>query len=169
MGKVASLNSIRGDVILPEVVYDEHSQNTYIFANNITANNIAPWLTFGTVLDNQKAVTVLGTYLQNKNIMDVIYREGYTDIEMEAGPYLSAIYELSRPQRYPINQIVNLNKLSFDLGITHYVSDTPYTKGKNLGAGGLAYFGMDSTYAISIAILRRIIQLEETRLNKTQK
>jgi hypothetical protein len=169
MGKAASLNGIRGDVVLPEVVYDEHSQNTYIFANNITADNIAPWLTFGTVLDNQKAVTVLGTYLQNKNIMDVIYREGYTDIEMEAGPYLSAVYELSRPQRYPINQIVNLNKLNFDLGIMHYVSDTPYTKGKSLGAGGLAYFGMDSTYAISIAILRRIIQLEEIRLNKTQK
>ena len=169
MGKAASLNGIRGDVILPEVVYDEHSQNTYIFANNITANNIAPWLTFGTVLDNQKAVTVLGTFLQNKNIMDVIYREGYTDIEMEGGPYLSAIYELSRPQRYPINQIVNLNKLSFDLGIMHYVSDTPYTKGKSLGAGGLAYFGMDSTYAISIAILRRIMQLEEHRLSKAQK
>ena len=90
MGKAASLNGIRGDVILPEVVYDEHSQNTYIFANNITANNIAPWLTFGTVLDNQKAVTVLGTFLQNKNIMDVIYREGYTDIEMEGRTYLSA-------------------------------------------------------------------------------
>ena len=68
-----------------------------------------------------------------------------------------------------INQIVNLNKLSFDLGIMHYVSDTPYTKGKSLGAGGLAYFGMDSTYAISIAILRRIMQLEEHRLSNAQK
>ena len=28
--------------------------------------------------------------------MDVFYREGYTDIEMEAGPYLSAIYEMTR-------------------------------------------------------------------------
>ena len=68
----------------------------------------------------------MGTFLQNKNIMDVIYREGYTDIEMEGGPYLSAVYELSRPQRYPVNQIVNLNKLPFDLGIMHYVSDTLY-------------------------------------------
>ena len=118
------------------------------------------------MLDNQKAVTVLGTYLQNKNILDVVYREGYTDIEMEAGPYLSAVYELSRPQRYPINQIVNLNKLSFDLGIMHYVSDTPNTKGKNLGAGSLSYFGMDSTYAVSITILKRILQLEKERLAK---
>ena len=164
MGKAASLNGVRGDVIIPEVVYDEHSQNTYIFANNFTAKDVAPHLTFGTVLDNQKAVTVMGTFLQNKNIMDVIYREGYTDIEMEAGPYLSAVYELSRPQRYPTNQIVNLNKLSFDLGIMHYVSDTPYTKGKNLGAGALSYFGMDSTYAVSITILKRIIALERHRI-----
>ena len=163
MGKPASLNNVRGDVIILEVVYDEHSQNTYIFANNFSAKDVAPHLTFGTVLDNQKAVTVMGTFLQNKNIMDVIYREGYTDIEMEAGPYLSAIYELSRPQRYPVNQIVNLNKLPFDLGIMHYVSDTPYTKGKNLGAGALSYFGMDSTYAVSLTILKRIIALEKQR------
>ena len=45
-------------------------------------------------LDNQKAVTVLGTFLQNSTYMDVFYREGYTDIEMEAGPYLSAVYEM---------------------------------------------------------------------------
>lgn len=165
MGKAASLNGVRGDVIIPEVVYDEHSHNTYIFANNFTANDVAPHLGFGTVLDNQKAVTVMGTFLQNKTIMDVIYRERYTDIEMEAGPYLSAVYELSRPQRYPVNQIVNLNKLPFDLGIMHYVSDTPYTKGKNLGAGALSYFGMDSTYAVSLSILKRILFLEKQRLN----
>jgi hypothetical protein len=155
---------VRGDVIIPEVVYDEHSHNTYIFANQFSAKDVAPHLTFGTVLDNQKAVTVMGTFLQNKNIMDVIYREGYTDIEMEGGPYLSAIYELSRPQRYPVNQIVSLNKLPFDLGIMHYVSDTPYTKGKNLGAGALSYFGMDSTYAVSLTILKRIIALEKQRI-----
>src|SRR5690606_39121326 len=164
MGKAASLNGVRGDVIIPEVVYDEHSQNTYIFANQFSAKDVAPHLTFGTVLDNQKAVTVMGTFLQNKNIMDVIYREGYTDIEMEGGPYLSAVYELSRPQRYPVNQIVNLNKLPFDLGIMHYVSDTPYTKGKNLGACALSYFGMHSTYAVSLTILKRIIALERQRI-----
>lgn len=106
----------------------------------------------------------MGTFLQNRNILDVVYREGYTDVEMEAGPYLSAIYELFRPQRHPIDEIVNLYGVPFDLGILHYVSDTPYSKGKNLGAGGLSYFGMDSTYAVSVAILKRIIMLEKLRL-----
>lgn len=165
MGKAASLNGVRGDVVLPNVVYDEHSRNTYLFNNNFTAADIAPNLNFGTVLDNQKAVSVMGTFLQNRNILDVVYREGYTDVEMEAGPYLSAIYELFRPQRHPIDEIVNLYGVPFDLGILHYVSDTPYSKGKNLGAGGLSYFGMDSTYAVSVAILKRIISLEKRRID----
>lgn len=164
MGKAASLNGVRGDVILPNVVYDEHSRNTYLFNNNFSAADIAPYLNFGTVLDNQKAVSVMGTFLQNRNVLDVVYREGYTDVEMEAGPYLSGIYELYRPPRHPSDEIVNLYGLPFDLGILHYVSDTPYSKGKNLGAGGLSYFGMDSTYAVSLAILKRIIMLEKLRL-----
>jgi hypothetical protein len=46
------------------------------------------------------------------------------------------------------------------LGIIHYASDTPYTQARTLGARGLSYFGMDSTYAGSLAILRRILSLE---------
>ena len=164
MGKAASLNGVVGDVIIPNVVYDEHSRNTYLFNNNFNADDVARFLKFGTVLDNQKAVSVLGTFLQNSNIMDVIYREGYTDIEMEAGPYLSAVYELYRPQRHPVNEIVDLHKLPFDVGILHYVSDTPMSKGKNLGAGTMSYFGMDSTYAVSLSILRRILEIETKRL-----
>ncbi|HPS42725.1 MAG TPA: hypothetical protein PK040_09005 [Anaerolineaceae bacterium] len=123
-----------------------------------------PYLVFGTVLDNQKALTVLGTFLQNANMMDVMYREGYTDIEMEAGPYLSAIYEMTRPKRHPVNEIVNLQGAALDVGILHYVSDTPMSKGANLGAGALSYRGMDSTYATSVAILRRILAGERRRL-----
>lgn len=166
MGKAATLNGRSGDVMIPNVVQDEHSQNTYLFQNCFTAGEVAPYLQFGTVLDNQKAVSVYGTFLQNPRIMDVVYREGYTDIEMEAGPYLSAVYEMARPKRHPVNEIVNLYNLSFDLGILHYASDTPLSKGKNLGAGTLSYFGMDSTYAATIAILRRIFRLEQARLAK---
>ena len=164
MGKAATLNGVRGDIMIPNVVQDEHSQNTYIFQNIFTAPDVIPWLVFGTVLDNQKALTVQGTFLQNASLMDVMYREGYTDIEMEAGPYLSAVYEMTRPKRHPVNEIVNLQGASFDIGILHYASDTPLSKGRNLGAGALSYRGMDSTYAASVAILRRIFQMEKKRL-----
>ena len=163
MGKAAALNGIVGDVMIPNVVHDEHSRNTFIFPNAIAAADVAPHLVYGTVLDNQKAVTVRGTFLQNAEYMDVFYREGYTDIEMEAGPYLSAVYEMFRPKRYPEDEVVNLYGLPFDLGIAHYASDTPLGKGKNLGASTLSYFGMDPTYATTIAILRRILHLEQIR------
>jgi len=166
MGKAATLNGRLGDVMIPNVVQDEHSQNTYLFQNCFSAAEVTPYLQFGSVLDNQKAVSVFGTFLQNPRIMDVIYREGYTDIEMEAGPYLSAVYEMSRPKRHPVNEIVSLYPLPFDMGILHYASDTPFSKGKNLGAGTLSYFGMDSTYASTLAILRRIFKLEQARLAK---
>jgi hypothetical protein len=164
MGKAATLNGVRGDVLIPNVVQDEHSLNTYIFQNAFSAADVSPYLVYGTVLDNQKAVSVLGTFLQNSRVMDVVYREGYTDIEMEAGPYLSAVYEMFRPQRHPRDEIVNLYGVPFDLGILHYASDTPLSKGKNLGVGTLSYFGVDSTYATTIAILRRILELERKRI-----
>jgi hypothetical protein len=166
MGKSATLNGVLGDVLIPNVVHDEHSQNTYLFQNAFSAAQVSPYLWYGNVLDNQKAVTVLGTFLQNSRVMDVIYREGYTDIEMEAGPYLSAVYEMYRPKRHPVNEIVNLYEIPFDLGILHYASDTPMSKGRNLGAGALSYRGMDPTYAATTAIIRRILSLELLRIRQ---
>ena len=164
MGKAATLNGVLGDVMIPNVVHDEHSKNTYMFKNAFSAKDVSEDLIYGTVMDNQKAVTVLGTFLQNGKLAEVFYREGYSDIEMEAGPVLSAIYEMYRPTRHPVNEIVNLYGLPFDLGVVHYASDTPLSKGKNLGAGTLSYLGMDSTYAASLAILRRIFKMEKRRL-----
>jgi hypothetical protein len=166
MGKSASLNGTIGDIVIPNVVHDEHSKNTFIFQNCFNATNVSPYLLYGTVLDNQKCVSVRGTFLQNPHYMEVFYREGYTDIEMESGPYLSAIYEMYRPQRHPINEIINLYEVPFDIGIIHYVSDNPMGKGKNLGAGSLSYYGMDSTYASSIAVLKHIFQREKVRINQ---
>jgi hypothetical protein len=164
LGKAATLNGVIGDIMIPSVVHDEQSQNTYLIENCFTANDVSEDLIYGTVLDNQKAVSVRGTFLQTPRYMDVFYREGYTDIEMEAGPYLSAIYEMYRPKRYPNNEIVNLHALPFDLGLLHYASDTPLSKGKNLGEGSLSYFGMDATYASSLAVLRRVFNREMVRL-----
>ncbi len=160
MGKAATLNGRIGDVIIPNVVYDEHSQNTFLFNNCFTARDVEKYLVYGSVLDNQKAITVKGTFLQNQKFMELFYREGYTDIEMEAGPYLSAIYEMIYPKRFPINEIVRLYHTNFDFGFLHYASDTPYSKGRNLGAVHPSYFGMDPTYATSLAILERILRRE---------
>lgn len=165
MGKAATLNGRVGDVMIPNVVYDEHSRNTFLFKNCFLAHHLAPYLLYGTVFDNQKAVTVRGTFLQNREFMSVFYREGYTDLEMEAGPYLSAVYEDIYPQRYPVNEIVNLFiNAPYDIGLLHYASDTPYSRRQSLLSKSLSYFGVDATYACSVAILRRILEVEISRL-----
>ncbi len=169
MGKAATLNGRIGDVTLPNVVHDEHSQNTYLFGNCFCASDLSANLKVGSVLDNQKAVTARGTFLQNPRYMDVFYREGYTIIEMEAGPYLSAVYEMVRPQRHPVNEIVNLYTVPFDIGFIHYASDMPLSKGKNLGAGSLRYTGIEATYAAAIAILRRIFRNEANYVQRAMR
>ena len=162
LGKAATLNGRIGDIMMVNVVYDEHSGNTYWFDNAFDYDTVSPYLLFGAALDNQKAVTVKGTFLQNQGYLDFYYRENYTVVEMEAGPYLSAIYEDVYLERHPSDQAINLAPLSrhLDIGIIHYASDTPYTRAQTLGARGLSYYGMDSTYASTIAILRRIFTLE---------
>jgi hypothetical protein len=165
MGKSATLNGRVGDVMIPNVVYDEHSRNTFLFKNCFLAQDVAPYLLYGTVFDNQKAVTVRGTFLQNREFMSVFYREGYTDLEMEAGPYLSAVYEDIYPQRYPVDEIVNLFiNAPYDIGLLHYASDTPYSRRQSLLSKSLSYFGVDATYACSVALLRRILKVEIGRM-----
>ncbi len=165
MGKAATLNGQVGDVLISRTVHDEHSENTYLFPNAFSAQDIAPYLELTNVLDNQKAVTSRGPFLQNSTYMGVFYREGYTVLEMEAGPYLSAIYELGDPRRYPNDEVVNLGeRLGFDLGFLHYASDTPYSRRQTLLSKSLSMFGMESTYACATAIVRRILACELARL-----
>ena len=170
LGKAATLNGRIGDVMLANVVYDEHSGNTFWFDNCFHYEDVAPLLVFGAALDNQKAVTVKGTYLQNQGYLDFYYRENYTVVEMEAGPYLNAIYEDIFLSRFPADEAINLRPQTaeaMDLGIIHYASDTPYTRAQTLGARGLSFFGMDSTYGSTIAILRRVFAREAERLGVT--
>ncbi len=160
MGKAATLNSDVGDVMIPNVVYNEHSGNTYWLDNSLSANDVQPHLVYGSAVDNQRAVAVRGTFLQNRDYLEFYYQGHYTVVEMEAGPYLDACYEIGQPDRYPLNESVNMARVNFDLGIVHYASDTPYTQARTLGARGLSYRGMDSTYAAAIALARRILQRE---------
>jgi hypothetical protein len=165
MGKAATLNGRVGDVMISKIIHDEHSMNTYLMRNALTASDVQPFMRHGTVLDNQKALTVRSAFLQNRDYMDVFYREGYTVMEMEAGPYLSAMYELAEPRRHPKDEIVSLiDRNTVDVGVIHYASDTPYSRRQSLLSKSLSYFGVESTYGCAIAIARRIFTNELARL-----
>jgi hypothetical protein len=158
LGKAATLNGDIGDVLIVDFVHDEHTGNTYSFDNAFSYTDVAPFLERGSVLDNQRAVTVKGTFLQNREYLDLFYRESYTVVEMEAGPYLSALYEATHVSRHPLGEAVHFRRLPLEFGVVHYASDTPYTRARTLGSRSLSFEGVDSTYASAVAILRRILR-----------
>ena len=166
MGKAATLNGRIGDVMLSSNVYDEHTRNTFLFENAFSSKDVEPHLVHGSVFDNQAALTVRSAFLQNRNYMNAFYRDGYTVLEMEAGPFLSGVYELVNPTHVRTNEIVHLSgRTPFEVGFLHYASDTPYSRRESLLSKSLSYFGVDSTYACAIAIVRRIFELEVRRGN----
>src|SRR5205085_12609185 len=91
LGKAATLNADVGDVMISNVVHDEHSNSTYWLDNAFAVDDLAADLRFGTGLDNQRAVTVKSTFLQNRSYLDFYYREAFTVVEMEAGPFCNAV------------------------------------------------------------------------------
>jgi hypothetical protein len=160
IGKAASLIADRGDVIIPSVVVDQHTRNQYFFENCIKARDIVPFMDtpFHGIYDNQRAITVLGTLLQNDEMLYNFQAMGITDIEMEAGPYLSTIYEMTRPKRYPENETISMTSLDMDIGIVHYVSDNPFSHQRL--ADNLDSDGINATYASTNAVLRKIFLRE---------
>jgi hypothetical protein len=163
LGKAATLNGDVGDVLIADFVRDEHTGNTVSFDNAFGYADVAPFLERGSVLDNQRAVTVKGTFLQNRDYLDLFYRDTYTIVEMEAGPYLSALYEATQVNRHPLGEAIHFRRLPLDIGFIHYASDTPYTRARTLGSRSLSFEGVDSTYASAVAILRRILTRENAR------
>ena len=161
MGKAATLNGQIGDILLPSTVYDTHTKNTYTFNNAFKKEDFSTLFKTGTLLSGQKSVSTKGTFLENDDMVKKWFDDDYTIIEMEGGPYLNAVYEFIYYDRYEENQFISLGNPPFELGIAHYASDTPYSKAKNLGIRNLSYEGVEPTYAISLAILKKIIQREK--------
>jgi hypothetical protein len=168
MGKGATLTGRVGDILLCNIVSDERTATTYLLHNSFNAEDVERYLVYGTALDNQRAATARGTFLQNWGFLDSLHRAGNNLVEMEAGPYLEALTEMMLPERAPHGEMINLVGAPVDLGFVHYASDTPYTKGQTLGERNLSYFGMDSTYAAALAIARRILNCEVARLSSIE-
>ncbi|MGC2191384.1 MAG: hypothetical protein WA751_03510 [Candidatus Dormiibacterota bacterium] len=158
LGKAATLNADVGDVMVSDVVHDEQSGNTYWLNNCFSFSQLSPFVTSRSVLDRQRAVSVRSTFLQNRGYLERYYRDAYTVVEMEAGPYLGAVFEAGDSSRYPDREQVDLTRPAMEVGVIHYASDTPYTQARTLGARGLRFEGMEATYAGALAIAARILE-----------
>ncbi len=164
MGKAASLNGQLGDITIPHEVRDRHTNNHFFVYNDFHRDTFERYTEKNSILDSQKAVTVRGTYLQNEKSLGEDFAQGYSIVEMEAGPYLNAVYEMTHPMRYPENTQVSINT-DFRFGVAYYVSDTPQHTESTLGAKRLTWEGLNATYAISLGIVQDIFTTEAERYN----
>jgi hypothetical protein len=163
LGKAATMSARIGDIMIPNEVFDLHSKNTVYFKNCFSLKDFQELTRNIAVLDRQKALTVRGTFLQNKAMMQEYHREHFNSVEMEAGPYLCAVYEHLFPERYPTNATINLDNEAetlYDLGLLYYASDTPYHRRESLLSRSMGISGVESLYACSAAVLRKIFSRE---------
>ena len=95
-------------------------------------------------------VTVLGTSLQNKDLLKFFHDSTWNVIglEMEGAHYQKAIQAASKV-RHSINPNVKVR-------YAYYASDNPLETGSTLASGGLGSSGVKPTYLITKQILNQI-------------
>lgn len=153
MGKAGTVVGGRGGVMLPTYLLKEGSRDVYDlpFGNALTEDDFAD-LNLGKVHAGGPMLTVAGTILQNEKMLRK-YRDEWNilGLEMEGIPYLRALH-----------QCLKRNWVSADLDVLvgYYASDAPLEIGETL-ARELAFEGLNPTYGLNIAILRRILRREE--------
>ncbi|MBC7642078.1 MAG: hypothetical protein H7174_07050 [Flavobacterium sp.] len=147
MGKAGILEGGKGDIMIPTAHINEGTADNYSFTNELTAEMFAgndiPVLA-GTM------VTVLGTSLQNRDLLKFFHESTWKAIglEMEGSYYQKAIQSASK-----IRKSINPN---VKVRYAYYASDNPLETGSTLASGGLGTTGVKPTYLITIKILEQI-------------
>ncbi|MDR2222758.1 MAG: hypothetical protein LBE34_08445 [Flavobacteriaceae bacterium] len=147
MGKAGILVGGKGDIMIPFAHINEGTGDNYPFDNELTVdmfkNDDIPVFE-GTM------VTVLGTSLQNKDLLKFFHDStwGVIGLEMEGAHYQKAIQSASK-----IRKSINPN---VKVRYAYYASDNPLETGSTLASGGLGTTGVKPTYLITIKILEQI-------------
>jgi len=147
MGKAGILEGGKGDIMIPSSHIFEGTADNYPFINELTKEDLEG---FGVQSFDGSMVTVLGTSLQNKDLLKFFHDSTWNVIglEMEGAHYQKAIQSASRI-RGNISENVKVR-------YAYYASDNPLETGATLASGGLGMTGVIPTYAITQKILEQI-------------
>jgi len=147
MGKAGILEGGKGDVMIPSAHIFEGTADNYPFKNELSSNDLSDC---GVEVFEGTMVTVLGTSLQNKEILKFFKNSTWNVIglEMEGAHYQKAIQAASKV-RGSINKDVKVR-------YAYYASDNPLETGGTLASGGLGTSGVKPTYVITKKILEQI-------------
>lgn len=153
MGKAGILMGGKGDIMIPTSHVFEGTADNYPFQNALSLADFED--------DELQAfeggmVTVLGTSLQNKDILRYFMDTSWKAIglEMEGAHYQKAIQVASKIRHH----------MSEDLFVmyAYYASDNPLETGSTLSSGGLGLTGVKPTYLITLKILEKILASGKT-------
>ncbi|CAL2103811.1 conserved protein of unknown function [Tenacibaculum sp. 190130A14a] len=147
MGKAGILEGGKGDIMIPSSHIFEGTADNYPFKNELAKEDLEG---FGVQVFDGAMVTVLGTSLQNKDLLKFFHDSTWNVIglEMEGAHYQKAIQSASRI-RGNVSENVKVR-------YAYYASDNPLETGATLASGGLGMSGVTPTYAITQKILEQI-------------
>lgn len=147
MGKAGILEGGKGDLMIPSAHIFEGTSDNYPFKNELSAKDFQG---HGLEIFEGAMVTVLGTSLQNKDILKFFHRSTWNVIglEMEGVHYQKAIQSASKIRRSIRSDV----KVRY----AYYASDNPLETGSTLASGGLGTTGVKPTYLITDRILEQI-------------
>jgi hypothetical protein len=150
MGKAGILQGGKGDIMIPSAHINEGTGDNYFFVNELTAAMLEG---NGIPVFAGPMVTVLGTSLQNKDLLKFFHDStwGVIGLEMEGAYYQKAIQSASKIRK-SINPDVKVR-------YAYYASDNPLETGSTLASGGLGTTGVKPTYLITIKILEQIFNI----------
>ena len=148
MGKAGILEGGKGDLMIPLAHIFEGTADNYPFENQLKAEDFKG---NGLKVLEGSMVTVLGTSLQNKDLLRFFYESTWNVIglEMEGVHYQKAIQAASKIRKNIRRDVV--------LRYAYYASDNPLETGSTLASGGLGQTGVKPTYLITGKILKQIL------------
>ncbi|KAA5827427.1 hypothetical protein FPF71_00855 [Algibacter amylolyticus] len=148
MGKAGILEGGKGDIMIPSAHIFEGTADNYPFKNELKREDLEGQ---GVNVYEGSMITVLGTSLQNKDILKFFYNSTWNVIglEMEGAHYQKAIQAASKVR----------GSISADVKVryAYYASDNPLETGATLASGGLGTSGVRPTYLITRTILEQIL------------
>jgi hypothetical protein len=149
MGKAGILKGRKGDIMIPNGHVFEGTADNYPFKNDLCREDFSE--IEGIVCDGPM-ITVLGTSLQNREILKFFFRSSWQIIglEMEGAHYQKAIQAASK--------IRKSIKEDITVRYAYYASDNPMISGQTLASGSLGLVGVKPTYLITEKILNKIFK-----------
>ena len=146
MGKAGILPGSKGDIMLATAHVVKGTPHNYIVNNDLSPSD------FGNqaVVFSGPMLTVLGTSLQNRDVLERFHNSTWKAIglEMEGAHYQRAISAAIIQDHIPKNMKVRY---------AYYASDNPLESGATLASGALGLDGVKPTYLITVKILNKIL------------